>query len=97
MDGAELLVARQHLAGFTVHLLKDREVADEVEQVGGAQQAGHRALLAVQRGARAALRCWPLFRRAEEERPPRALGLLGPQRRQLVRGLFQLGCRRQHA
>jgi hypothetical protein len=43
VDGAELLVARQHLAGFTVHLLKDREVADEVEQVGGAPMAAARA------------------------------------------------------
>lgn len=76
--GADLLVARHHLAGLAIHLPKDHKVADEVEQVGGSQHAGDEDLLAVQRAARAAQRCRTLFRRAEEERRAGALGLLGP-------------------
>jgi hypothetical protein len=76
VDGAELLVACHYLMGFAVHLPKDREAVDEVEQVSRAQHAGHEDLLALQRGARAAQRCRPLLHRAEEERRACALRLL---------------------
>jgi hypothetical protein len=48
IDSAELLVARHHLACLAVHLSKDGEIAHQVEQICGAQHAGHQHLLAAQ-------------------------------------------------
>ncbi len=47
VNGAELLVARHHLARLAVDLLEDGEVADQVEQVRRTQHARDENLLAL--------------------------------------------------
>ena len=95
MDSAELLVARHHLACLAVHLLKDGEIAHQVEQVCRAQHAGHQHLLAVQ--MRAAVQpCRALLCIAEEERRAHPFCLFRPEHGQFVRRFLLLGRRGQH-
>src|SRR3989442_912994 len=84
VDGAKLLVTRDHLARLTVSLLKDGEVAHKVKKVCWPQPARGQHLLALQSGMCAAHRNGPLLRLAEEERRTGALGLFRSQRRHFL-------------
>jgi hypothetical protein len=84
MYSSELLVTRNDFARFSVHLLEDAEVANQVQQMSRSKHARNKDMLALQDwyfSRRTILFCAAhryglLLRRAEEEGRTGVIGLL---------------------